>query len=152
MWSRLNTGAGGNEADGWPGARDSLRFEQGFPLYGTNNSAALPRLRPIGWACNAMRISSAEALLKQKKQRYQKADWFETDEKGFPPGLLGNDGDRSAYGWVVNGHRPYRDKYGAHAFVNQLCNVPTAQIIIVPNPKRAIVVSDLLCADTEMSG
>ncbi len=128
-------------------ARDSLRFEPGFALYGHEIS---PDITPIeanlGWACKFdSDFIGRAALLKQKETGVaKKLIGFELTEKGVP---------RQDYpvataagqpiGTVVTGlYAPSVDKYCGQAFVPpEYAAVGTPlQIIIRDKPKAAVVV------------
>jgi glycine cleavage system T protein len=128
-------------------ARDSLRFEPGFPLYGHEISADITPIEAnLGWACKFdSDFIGKEVLLNQKETGVtKKLIGFELTEKGVP---------RQDYtvateigepiGKVVTGlYAPTVDKYCGHAFVPPAyATVGTSlQIIIRDKPKAAVVV------------
>jgi glycine cleavage system T protein len=129
-------------------ARDSLRFEPGFPLYGHEIGADITPIEArLGWVCrfDSDFIGQA-ALLKQKEIGIGKTlIGFELIEKGVPrqdyPVAANDSGER--IGTVVTGlYAPTVDKYCGHAFVPpQYAAVgATLKIIIRDQPKTAIVV------------
>jgi glycine cleavage system T protein len=128
-------------------ARDSLRFEPGFPLYGHEiNADITPIEANLGWVCRFdSEFVGREALLKQKETGVtKKLIAFELTEKGVP---------RQDYpvatatgqliGTVVTGlYAPTVNKYCGHAFVPpEYAAIGTPlQIIIRDKPKAAVVV------------
>lgn len=128
-------------------ARDSLRFEPGFALYGHEiNTDITPLEAALGWVCKfESDFVGRETLLKQKEAGpAKKLIGFALTEKGVP---------RQDYpvataagqpiGAVVTGlYAPSVDKYCGHAFVPpEYAAVGTPlQIIIRDKPKAAVVV------------
>ncbi|MBI1880275.1 MAG: glycine cleavage system aminomethyltransferase GcvT [Chloroflexi bacterium] len=128
-------------------ARDSLRFEPGFPLYGHEiNADITPIEANLGWACKFDKDFIGKAtLLKQKEiGATKKLIAFELTEKGvprqdYPVASAGG----QPIGTVVTGlYAPTVDKYCGHAFVPpEYAAVGTPlQIIIRDKPKAAVVV------------
>ena len=128
-------------------ARDSLRFEPSFPLYGHEIGANITPLEAnLGWACrfNTDFIGKA-ALLEQKEQGLiKKLIGFELTEKGVPrQGYPVANEQGQEMGEVVAGlYAPTVDKYCGHAFVPPEYAKPGTplQIIIRNKPKQAVVV------------
>lgn len=128
-------------------ARDSLRFEPGFPLYGHEiNADTTPLEAALGWVCKfESDFVGREALLKQKEAGpTKKLIGFELTEKGVPrqdyPVAAANG---QLIGTVVTGlYAPSVDKYCGHAFVlSQYAALGTPlQIMIRDKPKAAVVV------------
>jgi glycine cleavage system T protein len=128
-------------------ARDSLRFEPGFALYGHEiNADITPIEAGLGWACklNADFIGR-EALLKQKENGVdKKLISFELTQKGVPRqdyAVLNESGKE--IGTVVTGlFAPTVEKYCGNAFVqSEHAAVGTKiQIAIRNKPKTAVVV------------
>jgi glycine cleavage system T protein len=128
-------------------ARDSLRFEPSFPLYGHEISAEITPLEAnLAWACKfeADFIGRA-ALLKQKESGLvKKLIGFEMAEKSVPrQGYAVLNSTGAEIGTVVTGlYAPTVDKYCGHAFVPpEYAGVGTSiQIQIRNKPKTAVVV------------
>ncbi len=128
-------------------ARDSLRFEPGFPLYGHEISADITPIEAnLSWACKFdSDFIGKEALLKQQETGVtKKLIGFELTEKGVPrqdyPVASEND---EFIGTVVTGlYAPTVDKYCGHAYVPpEYATVGTPlKIIIRDKPKPAVVV------------
>jgi glycine cleavage system T protein len=150
VWeSILNTGAASSIEVGPVGlaARDSLRFEAGFPLYGHEIAADVTPLEAgLGWACHfETSFIGAEALLKQKVTGLaKKLIGFELIEKGVPrQDYLIADAAGQIVGRVVSGlFAPTVDKYCGHAFVSPAYTTPGTplQVLIRDKPKAAIVI------------
>jgi glycine cleavage system T protein len=128
-------------------ARDSLRFEPSFPLYGHEIDANITPLEAnLGWACKfETDFIGREALLGQKeKGPGKKLIGFEMVEKGVPrQGYVVATENGQEIGVVVTGlYAPTVDKYCGHAFVppdRAKVGAPL-QIIIRDKPKAAVVV------------
>ncbi len=129
------------------GARDSLRFEPCFALYGHEITADITPLEArLKWACKLEHdFIGRDALLKQQEKRLtKKLIGFELTEPGVPREgypVANTDGD--IIGEVVTGmYAPTIDKYAGHAFVPpEYTKVGTEISIIVRNkPKSAQVV------------
>jgi glycine cleavage system T protein len=127
-------------------ARDSLRFEPGFPLYGHELSADITPLEAnLGWACKFdTDFIGREALLKQKEAGLtKKLVGFEMTEKSVPRqgyGVANSAGEE--IGQVVTGlYAPTVDKYCGHAFVPPAYAAPGTplQVLIRSKPKAAVV-------------
>jgi len=128
-------------------ARDSLRFEPGFPLYGHEiNADTTPIEARLDWACKlGTDFIGRDALRRQKENGVdKKLVSFELTEKGVPrqdyPVLdeLGRE-----IGTVVTGlFAPTVEKYCGNAFVPpEYATVGTKlQIAIRNKPKAAVVV------------
>jgi len=127
-------------------ARDSLRFEPSFPLYGHEiDKNTTPLEAGLGWACkfDSDFIGKA-ALLKQKEIGLtKKLIGFELTEKGVPrQGYPVAAPDGTQIGTVVTGlYAPTANKYCGHAFVTpEYTKVGTEiQVIIRDKPKAAVV-------------
>jgi glycine cleavage system T protein len=128
-------------------ARDSLRFEPAFPLYGHEISAEITPLEAnLGWACRFdSDFIGKEALLKQKEQGLtKKLIGFELTAKGMPrEGYPVANASGEEIGTVVTGlYAPTVDKYCGHAYVEPPYAKPGTelQILIRHKPKAAVVV------------
>jgi aminomethyltransferase len=128
-------------------ARDSLRFEPSFPLYGHEIGAEITPLEAnLGWVCKfEADFIGKEALLAQKAAGLpKKLVGFELTDKGMPRegyGVANEQGEE--IGQVVTGmYAPTVDKYCGHAFVPpEYAQVGTPiQIMIRNKPKSAVVV------------
>lgn len=128
-------------------ARDSLRFEAGFALYGHEINADITPLEAnLGWVCKfETGFIGREALLKQKERGLtKKLVGFELIEKGVPRQdytVISEAGQE--IGLVVSGmYAPTVDKYCGHAFIRpEYTAVGTRlQIVIRNKPKAAQVV------------
>jgi glycine cleavage system T protein len=127
-------------------ARDSLRFEPAFPLYGHEITAEITPIEAgLGWAC---RFDTAfigrEALLKQKEMGVtKKLVGFEMVEKSVPRQEYPvADDSGQTIGVVVTGlYAPTVDKYCGHAFVPPAYSAvgTPLKIIIRDKPKAAVV-------------
>lgn len=128
-------------------ARDSLRFEPAFPLYGHEiNDETTPLEANLSWACSFdSDFMGRDALLKQKEAGLEKKlIGFELTERGVPrEGYTVTNADGTAIGTVVTGlYAPTVDKYCGHAFVDPAhakVGMPL-QIMIRERPKAALVV------------
>jgi glycine cleavage system T protein len=128
-------------------ARDSLRFEPAFPLYGHEISADITPLEAnLGWACKFdTEFIGREALLKQKEEGLtKKLVGFELTAKGMPrEGYPVTAATGEEIGVVVTGlYAPTVEKYCGHAFVSPEYATPGTdiQIVIRNKPKAAVVV------------
>jgi glycine cleavage system T protein len=128
-------------------ARDSLRFEPSFALYGHEiNEDTTPLEANLGWVCKFdTDFIGKEALLEQKEQGLRKKlIGFEMIDKGVPRegyAVISATGD--GIGAVVTGlYAPTVDKYCGHAFVrpDQATVGTDISIVIRNNPKAARVV------------
>ncbi len=103
-------------------ARDSLRFEPSFSLYGHEIDEHLsPMEARLGWACKLDHdFIGREALLKQKEEgTAQKLIGFELTEKAVPrQGYPVANAAGEVIGQVVTGmYTPTVEKYCGHAYV-----------------------------------
>jgi len=128
-------------------ARDSLRFEPAFPLYGHEITDDITPLEArLGWACKFNTdFIGKEALLKQKEAGLpKKIIGFELTTKGVPrQGYPVVNADGEEIGAVVTGlYAPTANKYCGHAFVPpQYAKIGTEiQIMVRNKPKSAVVV------------
>ena len=128
-------------------ARDSLRFEPAFPLYGHEiNEDTTPLEANLGWACKLNSdFVGKEALLRQKEAGLpKKLIGFELTERGVPrQDYVGANADGQEIGIVVTGlYAPTAEKYCGHAFVPpEYAKVGTPlQVVIRNKPKSAFVV------------
>jgi glycine cleavage system T protein len=128
-------------------ARDSLRFEPGFALYGHEITAEVTPLEAgLAWACNFdTDFIGREALLVQKEQGLsRKLVSFELTERGVPrQGYPVTHASGPEIGMVVTGlYAPTVDKYCGNAFIDPAyASAGTElQIIIRDKAKRAVVV------------
>ena len=128
-------------------ARDSLRFEPGFPLYGHEISPEITPLEAqLEWACRfEADFIGRESLLEQKESGlHKKLVSFELTEKGVPRQdypVLTESGQE--IGAVVTGlYAPTVNKYCGNALVRSEYAAPGAkiQIAIRNKPKAAVVV------------
>ncbi|MCB9147849.1 MAG: glycine cleavage system aminomethyltransferase GcvT [Caldilineaceae bacterium] len=127
-------------------ARDSLRFEPAFALYGHEiNEDTTPLEANLSWACNFdSDFIGRDALLAQKAAGItKKLIGFELTERGVPrEGYVVTDAGGTEIGVVVTGlYAPTVDKYCGHAFVDPAhAKVGTPlHIIIRDRPKAAVV-------------
>jgi glycine cleavage system T protein len=128
-------------------ARDSLRFEAGFPLYGHEIDANITPLEAnLGWVCKfETDFVGKTALLQQRESGLtKKLIGFELKEKGVPrQGYTVADSGGKEIGAVVSGlYAPSVAKYCGHAFVPpEYAAVGTdLQILVRDKPKAAVVV------------
>ncbi len=128
-------------------ARDSLRFEPGFPLYGHEIDAETTPLEAnLGWACAfETDFIGRDALVRQKVQGLsKKLVGFELTESGVPrQGCVVTNQAGAAVGQVVEGlYAPTADKYCGHAFVApEFAAVGTKLLVVIRDkPKTAVVV------------
>ncbi len=128
-------------------ARDSLRFEPAFPLYGHEIDAdTTPLEANLGWACKFdSDFIGKEALLKQKETGLtKKLIGFELTDKGVPrQGYPVASPAGEEIGVVVTGlYAPTVEKYCGHAFVPpEYAKVGTNIRIVIRNkPKAAFIV------------
>lgn len=128
-------------------ARDSLRFEPSFPLYGHEIEANITPIEAgLGWACKFNTgFIGREALLRQKEEGVrQKLVGFELVNKGMPrEGYPVADESGNEIGRVVTGlYAPTVNKYCGHAYVPpEFAGIGTPlQILIRNKPKSAVVV------------
>ena len=128
-------------------ARDSLRFEPAFPLYGHEiNADTTPLEANLGWACKFdTEFIGREALLKQKEEGIgKKLVGFELTAKGMPrEGYVVANESGEEIGTVATGmFAPTVEKYCGHAFVQPEYAKPgtAIQIMIRNKPKAAVVV------------
>lgn len=128
-------------------ARDSLRFEPAFPLYGHEiNQTITPLEANLGWACNfEADFIGKEALLRQKAEGLgKKLVGFELTDKGVPrEGYIVTNNAGQEIGFVATGlYAPTVNKYCGHAFVKPEYAKPgtAVQVMIRNKPKAAVVV------------
>jgi glycine cleavage system T protein len=128
-------------------ARDSLRFEPAFALYGHEiNEDITPIEANLRWACKfEADFIGKEALLKQKEEGInKKLIGFELTAKGMPrEGYVVVNEAGEEIGNVVTGlYAPTVEKYCGHAFVKpEYAKVgKNIQILIRNKPKAAVVV------------
>lgn len=128
-------------------ARDSLRFEAGFALYGHEIDETITPLEAnLGWICRFETDFIGKAALLQQKQNglAKKLIGFEMIDKGVPrqdyPIVTGQG---QAIGKVVTGmYAPTVDKYGGHAFVPpEYTAIGTRLLVLIRDkPKAATVI------------
>ena len=128
-------------------ARDSLRFEPGFPLYGHEISAEITPLEAnLGWACSwDSPFLGREALVKQKSDGLKKKlIGFALTESGVPrQDCVVTNPAGQVIGTVVEGlYAPTVDRYCGHAFVPPEYASPGTplSIVIRDKAKAAVVV------------
>ena len=128
-------------------ARDSLRFEPGFPLYGHEiDENTTPLEAGLGWACDLETdFIGAEALRRQKVLGLtKKLVAFALTEPGVPrQGCMVTTPDGTPVGRVVEGlYAPTLDGYCGHAFVPPGLSAPGTELAVVirDQPKAAVVV------------
>jgi len=127
-------------------ARDSLRFEPGFPLYGHElNEETSPIQARLKWACNLEKeFIGAEALRRQAELGVAtKLATVQLTERGMPRQghTVLHDGAKAGY--VASGmYAPTIDAYCANIFVaSALAKIGTElEIEIRDKRKRAVVV------------
>ncbi len=127
-------------------ARDSLRFEPAFALYGHEiDENTNPLEANLGWACKFNTdFIGKEALLKQKESGLsKKLIGFELTEKGVPrQGYAVANTAGEKIGQVVTGlYAPTVEKYCGHAFVPPpYAKVGTKLQVIIRNKAKAALV------------
>jgi aminomethyltransferase len=127
-------------------ARDSLRFEPGFPLYGHEIDAKTSPLEArLDWAISFDKdFIGREALLKQKLEGPDKLlVGFEMVERSVPRQGYGIAVEGDLVGQVVTGlFAPTVKKYAGNGYVPPRLAKPGTEIeiIIRDQPKRAVVV------------
>ncbi len=128
-------------------ARDSLRFEPAFSLYGHEiDDTITPLEARLNWACSFEKeFIGREALLAQKQEGLaRKLISFELTEKGVPrQGYPVANAGGEEIGQVVTGlYAPTVDKYCGNAFVppDYAKTGTPLQILIRDKPKTAVVV------------
>ena len=128
-------------------ARDSLRFEPGFPLYGHElNEEKTPLEGRLKWACALEKdFIGREAILKQLEEGLpSKLVFFELLDKGVPREeykVLSPEGDE--IGYVATGlYAPWVDKYCGNAYVKpEYAKLGTEFLIqIRKKTKKAVVI------------
>ena len=150
MWKSIlhNAHTAGIEANAIGlAARDSLRFEPGFSLYGHEITADITPLEAnLGWACKFQSdFIGKTALLKQKETGLsKKLIAFELTKKGVPrQGYAVTNSAGETIGEVVTGlYAPTVNKYCGHAFVPpEYAKVGTELNVLIRNKPKAAVVS-----------
>jgi glycine cleavage system T protein len=128
-------------------ARDSLRFEPGFALYGHEIDETITPLEAgLGWACDLdSDFVGRDALVRQKAQGLtKKLVAFELTEPGVPrQGCMVTAPDGNEVGLVVEGlYAPTLDRCCGHAFVPpEWSAAGTALAVVIRDqPKAAVVV------------
>jgi glycine cleavage system T protein len=128
-------------------ARDSLRFEPGFPLYGHEIDAdTTPLEANLGWTCCLESdFIGRDALVRQKADGVKKKlVGFELKESGVPrQDCVVTNRAGVPVGLVVEGlYAPTADKYCGHAFVGpEYAAVGTPLFVVIrEKPKAAVVV------------
>ncbi|MEM7342864.1 MAG: glycine cleavage system aminomethyltransferase GcvT [Chloroflexota bacterium] len=128
-------------------ARDSLRFEPAFALYGHEiDENTTPLEANLGWACKfESEFIGKTALLQQKEKGLtKKLVGFELTQKGVPrQGYPVATEQGEVIGEVVTGlYAPTVDKYCGHAYVKpEYAKVDTPiQVLIRNKPKNAIII------------
>lgn len=136
-------------------ARDSLRFEPGFPLYGHElNEEKTPLEGRLKWACFLEKnFIGKEAILKQLEEGLpSKLVTFELLDKGVPREeyiVLSTEGED--IGYVTTGlYAPWVDKYCGNAYVKpEYAKIGTEFLIrIRKKTKRAVVIKRPLYTPT----
>jgi len=127
-------------------ARDSLRFEPGFALYGHEIDAETTPLEAnLRWVCKfETDFIGKEALVQQREDGIRKKlVGFEMTERGVPrEGYAVQDDAGAEIGTVVTGmYAPTVDKYCGHAFVPpDRAKVGTPLQIVIRNRTRAAAI------------
>lgn len=128
-------------------ARDSLRFEPGFALYGHEISANITPLEArLSWACRFdHKFIGRDALLAQKETGLtKKLVSFELTERGVPRKQYIVTNEQGAeIGQVVTGlYAPTVDKYCGNAFVSPAyAKIGThIHVMIREKPKAGVVI------------
>ncbi len=127
-------------------ARDSLRFEPGFALYGHELSEEISPIQArLKWACNLEKeFIGAEALRRQAERGVStKLATVQLAERGVPRQGHLVISDRAEVGYVASGmYAPTIDAYCANVFVaSDLAKIGTElEIEIRAKRKRAVVV------------
>lgn len=150
MWQGILDAGSENSIEIAPiglGARDSLRFEPCFALYGHEITEDITPLEAnLKWACKLEHdFIGRDALLEQRERGLgKKLIGFELTERGVPrEGYLVANTDGEIIGQVVTGmYAPTIDKYAGHAFVPpEYAKVGTEIAIMIRNkPKSAQVI------------
>lgn len=128
------------------GARDSLRFEPGYSLYGHEiDEETTPLEAGLGWACALDKdFVGRDALVAQKSSLKRKLVAFELTAPGVPrQGCVVTDAQGRVTGTVVTGlFAPTLEKSCGHAFVSPEYAAPGTplSIVIRDQPKAAVVV------------
>ncbi len=127
-------------------ARDSLRFEAGFPLYGHEiDDSTSPLEAGLGWACTSVQNYIGKAALERLKASglRKKLVTIELTQPGVPrPGYPVLDGEHKKIGTVVSGmFCPSLKKYCANAFVKpEYAHIGSpVEILIREVPKTGMI-------------
>ncbi|MEM7126757.1 MAG: glycine cleavage system aminomethyltransferase GcvT [Chloroflexota bacterium] len=149
LWEAILSAGPANEIEVAPiglAARDSLRFEPSFPLYGHEITEEITPLEAnLRWACswNKEFIGRASLLAQKEAGIPRKIVGLTMTEKGVPrEGYPVLDGDGQEVGVVVSGmYAPTVDQYCAHALVQRSsAKVGTGlQVQIRKNTRAAVV-------------
>ena len=127
-------------------ARDSLRFEPSFPLYGHEiDDTTTPLEARLSWACSwDVNFIGRDAILAQKEAGVpRKLVGFQLLDKGVPREGYEVAKDGEIVGKVVSGlYGPTIDIYAGHAYVpSHLAKSGTEIDIMIRNkPKKAVIV------------
>lgn len=136
-------------------ARDSLRFEPGFPLYGHElNEEKTPVEGLLKWACAMDKeFIGKDAILKQMEEGLpSRLVSFELIDKGVPREeytVLSPEGEE--IGYVATGlYAPWIDKYAGNAYVKpEYAKTGTEILIQIRNKtKKAVVIKRPLFTPT----
>lgn len=150
VWQALLDAGAANDIEIAPiglAARDSLRFEPGFALYGHEIDAqTTPNEANLRWACKFNTpFIGRDAIVAQRKQGIdKKLVAFEMTQRSVPrEGYTVTDGDGNEIGTVVTGlFAPTVEKYCGHAFVHpDHATVGTPLHIVIRNRPRSAVVA-----------
>lgn len=150
VWQALLDAGAAHEIEIAPiglAARDSLRFEPGFALYGHEIDAeTTPNEANLRWVCKFdTDFIGRDAIIAQRERGLdKKLVAFEMTERSVPrEDYTVTDGDGNEIGTVVTGlYAPTVDKYCGHAFVHpDHAKTGTPLNILIRNrPRSAVVV------------